>query len=109
MSTTSLAVIRLRNDCVDQVVAAAFGKMVELCAPVLRHYHSDLYHDAVWLFRTVEQTGDDVVVWWAFNESGTCIAATDEYNMHREHKYVILFIKDKVTGRWDAIIRPDNG
>lgn len=67
------------TDLVDvaQVVHHVFGRLIQLAGPVVKHYHSDLYHDSVWLAANV--TGNRFEFWFSFNESGTHIGTDSEY------------------------------
>lgn len=59
--------------------AVVFGHMVRLATPIVRHYVSDLYHDATWL--TEHVTGDDARFLFAAREMGTTIGMEPEYVM----------------------------
>lgn len=50
------------------VRALLFGAMLQRAAPVLKHYRSDLYHDALW----VDDHITDAMTWtWLVRECGT--------------------------------------
>ena len=52
------------------VTAKLFGHLVQEAMPVLQNYHSDLYHDALWLDRNV--TGE-TTFYYAVDDMGTSI------------------------------------
>jgi hypothetical protein len=66
-----------------------FGELVKLSAPVLEHYHGDLYHDAVWIMENIDT--DAVTFYYAFNKTGTTIGTDRDYVAYssRKHMYVI--------------------
>lgn len=51
--------------------AKVFGELVKLATPHVTAYHSDLYHDAVWLHENM--CGDRFGFFWSYNASGTTI------------------------------------
>lgn len=53
--------------------AKLFGHMVKLSQPLLQHYHSDLYHDAIQIAKTEWSN----IFYYAANDCGTDIF-TDE-------------------------------
>jgi hypothetical protein len=56
------------NDMARPVRATLFGEMVRRAAPIIKAYHSDLYHDAEWLTENLNgQTTFD----WLVRRSGT--------------------------------------
>lgn len=63
-----------------------FGELVKLASPVLAAYHSDLYHDAIWLEANLK--GVELTFFFGFDESGTNIGHTTEYII-REHQFRI--------------------
>lgn len=60
-------------------IAQTFGELVKLSCGVIERYHSDLYHDALFIYR--KALGEnDVKFLWSPNDCGTHIAtADDEY------------------------------
>lgn len=79
--------IRLMYDnaqaTVDPARSLVFGHLVKLAAPVVKHYQSDLYHDAIWLSRYME--GATFSFYWSCDESGTAIGTQPA--PLREHAY----------------------
>lgn len=63
--------------------ALLFGELVKLAAPAIKHYQSDLYHDAMWLSRYLK--GASFAFFWSVDESGTTIG-TEPIGL-REHAY----------------------
>jgi hypothetical protein len=51
--------------------AAVFAELVTLSRPIVSHYLSDLYHDALWLSRNL--TGSDTTFYYGLRETGTSI------------------------------------
>lgn len=89
-AVTSVTVNALRG-CVGDVAAVrqfVFAEMVKLAAPVLTHYHSDLYHDALWLNEHVN--GTRAVFAWSFNGTGTTIG-TDETLVFSSRSHWVRF------------------
>lgn len=70
---------------VSAVRQLVFGELVKLTAPVLTHYHSDLYHDALWLAEQCH--GAEVTFRYSFDESGTVIGGGMAHM--RKHAYRI--------------------
>lgn len=56
---------------IEAEVARVFGFLAEKAGPVVKHYHSDLYHDAQWLEKYL--FGDSFTFYWAVREYGTHI------------------------------------
>ncbi len=56
---------------VRPALSLMFGELVKLAAPVLTHFHGDLYHDALWLHQHV--TGDTFTFYWSVRATGTTI------------------------------------
>lgn len=53
MMTTHL----IHNDTVEP--QTVFAELLQLAQPVVEHYHSDLYHDAIWLKDNLPNLMDD--------------------------------------------------
>lgn len=80
---------------VRPALSAVFGELVKLATPVLGSYHSDLYHDALWLDQ--HATGPVFVFYWSVDRSGTTIG-TQPTGL-REHAYRMTIENDggKIT------------
>lgn len=73
--------------------AGLFGHMVKLVQPILQHYQSDLYHDAI----AVEKMNWQGDFYYLANATGTCLMFTDEWihnPSHREHVWFFELSKD---------------
>lgn len=68
---------------VESAHALIFGRLAELAFPVLTAYHSDLFHDALWIRDTV--TGELFTFFWSVDQSGTALSL-DNTGM-RENAY----------------------
>jgi hypothetical protein len=76
------------------VRAAIFGRLVQLAAPTLAAYESDLYHDALWINEHV--TGRLSVFFFSYNEGGTTIGTDGGLNSHRANRFrVVAHIDDR--------------
>lgn len=65
------------EDLASSIKPRVFGHMVQLAIPVVKEYHSDLFHDATWLNEnlTADLTFDYVV-----RTSGTNLGETTQYS-----------------------------
>lgn len=61
----------------SSIRAAVFGHMVTLATPIVKHYVSDLYHDATWLTNNVEDEYARFL--FAVRETGTSTGMAPEY------------------------------
>jgi hypothetical protein len=77
------------------VASEVFGHMVQLARPVMVAYHSDLYHDALWLDQNL--SGAEYTFFWSFNDTGTIIGTPG--NEIGRRKYAYLFRVAVVNGR----------
>lgn len=90
----------MSESTLDSVRAALFGVLVELAQSRVKHYQSDLYHDAIWIKANVSgPTG----FFYGVRESGTDIRPDDvdlvrKYNPHTWR--VELTRTDR--GKWEA-------
>lgn len=68
---------RLKYDAsmtdVSEVASLVFGELVKLTAPVLQAYHSDLYHDALWLSANLK--GRSVTFPYSYDNCGTSLVS----------------------------------
>lgn len=77
--------------------ARLFGHMVQLVQPILQHYQSDLYHDAL----AVEKMNWQGNFYYLANATGTCLMFTDEWihnPSHREHVWLFELNKEPSYG-----------
>lgn len=53
-----------------------FGFLAETAGPILRHYHSDLYHDALFIQHLVDEWDlkEPVEFYWGVRDTGTSIS-----------------------------------
>lgn len=56
---------------IESAVAEVFGRLLNLGLPLLTHYHSDLYHDALWLQEHLK--GPSMVFFFGIRPTGTSI------------------------------------
>lgn len=89
------------------VLAMLFGHLVQLAAPVVEHYHSDLFRDAQWLQAKVN--GPRRFVWQAY-ECGTVI---DDVNgsvhaaavsVNPERRFYLVELTHDDGGAWNVTI-----
>ena len=52
-----------------------FEKMMDLALPIVKHYRSDLFHDALWLKAIPDKS---IVFYYTVRETGTWISTTDD-------------------------------
>lgn len=89
------------QDFITHTAARAFGIMAETASPILEHYHSDLYHDAMFINRIVaEWDVDKPLVWmWSVNSTGTCFSSSLDTSAHREYTFrCTLYTEDRSYG-----------
>lgn len=53
------------------VRALLFGEMVRRAAPIMEHYQSDLFHDAMWINENVH---GECAFDWSIRPTGTCLS-----------------------------------
>lgn len=57
-----------------------FGELVKLTLPVLRHYHGDLYNDALWINANMyAEQGGAYVFFYGVRDTGTNIGTHEEH------------------------------
>lgn len=69
---------------VAKSVQLVFGHLFRIAAPIVKWYHSDLYHDAMWLREYM--VGESFTFLWSVDEDGTLIG-TDLIAATRDHKF----------------------
>jgi hypothetical protein len=72
------------DDDVSAVRQLVFGHLLSIAAPIVQHYHSDLYHDAIWLSRHL--SGPSMTFYWSVDDCGTQIG-TDAIGHNRREAY----------------------
>jgi hypothetical protein len=105
MTTTTPETTFLRADddmgegTLESVRAALFGVLVTLAAPHVKHYQSDLYHDARWLRENIDGPKE---FFYAVADTGTEIG-TDE-TLVRQIRPIAWHVALTRTdnGRWDV-------
>jgi hypothetical protein len=56
-----------------------FGELIQIAAPVVKHYHSDMYHDAIMLQRHI--TDDSIVTFtYVVRDNGTHLNIDHEWS-----------------------------
>lgn len=85
MARTTITARRGDVKDVSVLASAVFGEMIKLSAPIVAHYHGDLYHDAMWLSEFL--TGQRLDFAWSFDGNGTNIG-TDESLVLRRRVWV---------------------
>ena len=89
--------------CHDGIKARLFGEMAKLATAELEQYHSDLFHDAMWIERNV--TGPTQFR-WSFDKWGTWTLPYDvAAHSGRDVKYVIRLFNENQC--WKAEFTPD--
>lgn len=84
------------------VRAGVFGELVKLAAPVLEHYHSDLFHDAEWLGKYLN---GPMEFYFSVDDSGTCIGIDERVTLYRAKHYHIIVALDERLDKWSLEIR----
>lgn len=89
----------------DSLLALLFGAMVPLTDGVVKHYHSDLYHDAHWLAKHVR---DEMTLYYAVRDTGTSLGDDRDLvaYMGHEHLYRVDLVKETRSygERWTVAI-----
>lgn len=81
--------------------AHLFGQLIELAMTEVRHYHSDFYHDAMWIH--VYVTGQtDLEFYYGFDDCGTHIGTDKGLIPHRKQGYHVHAFR-KGAWEWVAI------
>lgn len=60
-----------KTESLADVAHLIFGHLVKLAQPYVERYHSDLYHDAMWICRNVPGTACSF--WFGADSDGTAI------------------------------------
>lgn len=77
--------------------ALIMGELVKLAAPYVKQYHSDFYHDAIWLQANIR---GECEFYYSFNENGTCISDNALFGLHRKHGYACKVTNPDDKGLW---------
>jgi hypothetical protein len=82
-----------------------FGEMVRLAAPVLQQYRSDLYHDALWLYRHMNdfQAGERDTCHWYLGASHTYLSKeplSPQYVVSRHDQHYLFTVYQSDRGWW---------
>lgn len=75
-------------------LALVFGQLLQVAIPTVEHYHSDFFHDALWLDRNLGRPTDDgprqtADFYYGFDECGTLIGRDAICSQHRKNGYQI--------------------
>lgn len=73
-----------------------FGKMIELALPIVKSYHSDFYHDVMWLEALPERS---VTIYYTVRETGTWIS-TELYKPNDSDTIFRITVTDDGDGKW---------
>lgn len=77
-----------------------FGQLVKLACPVVMHYHSDLYHDAMWLNSHIPDEVYRFVFFYGVRATGTSIG-TDAQSVRVSNDRVYrITVTNRQTGEW---------
>jgi hypothetical protein len=77
--------------------ARVFSYLAETAGPIMEHYHSDLYHDAMYLQEAVAQWNQEApLVWyWSVNQTGTTLSVPEHSDYRRDYAFVCtLYIQE---------------
>lgn len=74
-------------------VPFVFGHLVQLAAPVMTLYQSDLFHDALWL--NDHAVGSSFTFYWSVNETGTSIGLDADAAANRRDRYRVTVTLDE--------------
>jgi hypothetical protein len=65
-----------------------FGHLARLAAPIIEHYHSDLYWDAMWIEKHLTaDAGDTFSFYFSIDNCGTLIGTDAELVLQRKNAY----------------------
>lgn len=89
------------EELASSIKQLTFGELVKLATPVLKRYHSDLWHDAKWLELHLQDNAQEGVTWYyATCDSGTAIGT--------ERSYIAIRIEGHAEGQlWRCRIMQD--
>lgn len=77
--------------------ALIMGELVKLAAPFVEHYHSDFYHDAMWLQANVR---GECEFYFSFDECGTYLSENPLLGLNRKHGYACEVTNPDGRGMW---------
>lgn len=84
--------------CADVVRGGIFREMLKLATPTVKHYQSDLYHDAIWLR---DEIHGPQVFFWSFDDTGTAISEDlDSYITRRRFVYQFELVPKTWNGSY---------
>jgi hypothetical protein len=85
--------------------ALLFGAMLDKAEPIVQHYRSDLYHDALWIDKHVN---GEFTWYWMLRKHGThvgtdlsdavAVFGRDDFNVY----YKVTLVRDRLA-RWNVI------
>lgn len=85
-----------------------FGQLVKLACPVVSHYHSDLYHDAMWLNSHIPDGMYRMVFFYGVRSTGTSIGTDHQLvATSNDHVYRITVTNRRMGDyhRWRMFIK----
>lgn len=99
MNTLTLGYVTGRTEIDESNRAVLFGELVKLAVPVIKAYHSDLFHDAIWLTEHVK--GPEFTFYYSIDDCGTLIGTELKLVLARDHRYRITVRVDEGKSELD--------
>ena len=90
----------MTESTLEAVRAALFGVLVGLARDTVKHYQSDLYHDAIWLHGVAMRP---MVFFYGVRESGTDLSFDEDYVRQLNTKIWRIELIRSDNGKWEAI------
>ena len=84
------------KDLAGSIRATIMGELVKLSAPFVKHYHSDYYHDAIWLQQTIKE---ECLFYFSFDECGTWLSFDPVLGLARRFGYTMRLTCED-NGKW---------
>lgn len=86
-----------------RVRAKLFGVLVQLAAPVVEHYHGDLYHDVQWLD---DHVNGPMYFYYGVRDTGTGIGTDRDLVVNHNTNAWRVDLTVTPNGRWEAHLIP---
>lgn len=77
--------------------AMILGQLIKLAAPHVKAYHSDFYHDAIWIQANVR---GETTFYFSFDECGTYVSEDALIGLYRKHGYTCEVTNPNGRGMW---------
>lgn len=77
--------------------AMILGQLIKLAAPHVEHYHSDFYHDAMWIQANVR---GECLFYFSFDDYGTDLSEDALIGLYRQHGYTCEVTNTNGRGMW---------